>query len=576
MKPLILIGLMIARLAFAETFYEKLGVKRDASIDDINKAYRKLAVKFHPDKNPGDKEAAEKFKEVAEAYEILSDNGKRRFYDQYGVLPRPGQEMDVGPSNSSPQADFASRAAKHSNERWTYDPKDGTYLDKRIGKRLKPFFGQVNRGDYHYAVGDTPLAFVSAEGWIFSPETGTYSLPHLGNAVYSPDNELGWHVRDVVKQKDIPIDERTGFPKSFRYAPATKSDASDLFDQYLNPANVTSSERGSLFQKLSGLPWTDLQKKDFGERARATLEVLKSDASRDLNGMRFLRNVVWAALANPFIVEHPEIIANFRDRYVDPNLYHGNYVFDDLLTSCLLSEEWMKNSKLDVVYEKLMAIPSIGPGIIERVLNLENRLRNKSSIPLKNLLARFGSYVTPEAVTNSLYSASRLPKASLDSLKDDINSLMGTDAYRKALEMPQHTFTTLEFLSALLNQNPRDAGTASLLKKIAARKESPSILIQWVARPEKKELFDLLLEDPSLRQQMVKAIFDFKNDNAVWQGPAILPVLEKYMDKENRETILNWYQRLSAWDKKRVEDAMKGFLNSVVANPCSLIGRIAG
>ena len=65
-------------------YYDILGVARNASADEIKKAYRKLAIKFHPDKNPGDKEAEEKFKEAAEAYEVLSNQEKRQRYDQFG------------------------------------------------------------------------------------------------------------------------------------------------------------------------------------------------------------------------------------------------------------------------------------------------------------------------------------------------------------------------------------------------------------------------------------------------------------------------------------------------------------
>src|SRR6187401_2938978 len=65
-------------------YYEILGVNKTASADEIKKAYRKVAMQFHPDRNPGDKSAEEKFKEAAEAYEILSDADKKAQYDRYG------------------------------------------------------------------------------------------------------------------------------------------------------------------------------------------------------------------------------------------------------------------------------------------------------------------------------------------------------------------------------------------------------------------------------------------------------------------------------------------------------------
>ena len=67
-----------------QDYYETLGVSKSASAGEIKKAYRKMAIKYHPDKNPDDKEAEEKFKACAEAYEVLSDDNKKARYDQYG------------------------------------------------------------------------------------------------------------------------------------------------------------------------------------------------------------------------------------------------------------------------------------------------------------------------------------------------------------------------------------------------------------------------------------------------------------------------------------------------------------
>ena len=78
-------------MAEKRDYYEVLGVDKNASAEDIKKAYRKKAIQYHPDKNPGDKEAEEKFKEAAEAYDVLSDPQKRARYDQFGHAGMSGQ-----------------------------------------------------------------------------------------------------------------------------------------------------------------------------------------------------------------------------------------------------------------------------------------------------------------------------------------------------------------------------------------------------------------------------------------------------------------------------------------------------
>jgi len=91
-------------------YYDTLGVSRKASADDIRKSYRKLARKYHPDLNPGDKSAEERFKNVQEAYDVLSDPKKRQMYDQYGFYSEsgfPGGPPPAGGQGPHPGMDFS-------------------------------------------------------------------------------------------------------------------------------------------------------------------------------------------------------------------------------------------------------------------------------------------------------------------------------------------------------------------------------------------------------------------------------------------------------------------------------------
>jgi curved DNA-binding protein len=99
-------------------YYKILGVERKASADDIRAAYRKLAMKYHPDKNPGDKKAEEKFKEINEAYQVLSDAEKRARYDQLG----------------SAYSDFRSSGGRPGDFRWDdYTGGGGVNVDDIFG-----------------------------------------------------------------------------------------------------------------------------------------------------------------------------------------------------------------------------------------------------------------------------------------------------------------------------------------------------------------------------------------------------------------------------------------------------------
>ncbi len=116
-------------------FYEFLGVSQDASQSEIKKAYRQLAMKYHPDRNPGDNEAEEKFKAAAEAYEILGDPEKRSIYDRYGIdgirnsgYRGPGNFDDIFSSFSDIFSDFFGFGGPSGGRRRNSGPAQGNDL----------------------------------------------------------------------------------------------------------------------------------------------------------------------------------------------------------------------------------------------------------------------------------------------------------------------------------------------------------------------------------------------------------------------------------------------------------------
>ena len=118
-------------------YYNILGVKRDASEKEIKQAYRKLARKYHPDVNAGDKSAEAKFKQINEAYEVLSDKEKRRKYDQFGDQWQYADQFAQARRQQTPRWDFArgGRTAFH----FAGDDLDGLFDELLRGVRTEPF-----------------------------------------------------------------------------------------------------------------------------------------------------------------------------------------------------------------------------------------------------------------------------------------------------------------------------------------------------------------------------------------------------------------------------------------------------
>jgi curved DNA-binding protein len=118
----------------AETYYETLGVKKDAAADDIRKAYRKLARKLHPDVNPGNKTAEERFKKVAAAYDVLGDEQKRKNYDEFGDA---SQASGFDPAKAREYAKWQDGRQRRSNAGFEDGPTEFDFSD---------FFGGGQRG----------------------------------------------------------------------------------------------------------------------------------------------------------------------------------------------------------------------------------------------------------------------------------------------------------------------------------------------------------------------------------------------------------------------------------------------
>lgn len=133
-------------MAGSKDYYQSLGVKRDAPAEEIRKAYRRLARKYHPDLNPGDKAAEERFKEIQEAYEVLSEPKKRKMYDQFGFyseqgFPGAGGQQGPNPGFGFGGFDFSEAFGAGAGARGGFGGGGGGFSDL-----FNQFFGRGGEG----------------------------------------------------------------------------------------------------------------------------------------------------------------------------------------------------------------------------------------------------------------------------------------------------------------------------------------------------------------------------------------------------------------------------------------------
>jgi molecular chaperone DnaJ len=158
-------------------FYVILGVARTASMPEVKRAYRRLARRFHPDINPGDRDAAERFKEILSAYETLSDPDRRRRYDQGGFEPELAEGASVGFEG------FDFSASVHANQQSTFGDLFADVLRREHERAVRPERG----ADLHATVsvdleeaiagGDTPLTITRQERCSTCQGRGTRAAP---------------------------------------------------------------------------------------------------------------------------------------------------------------------------------------------------------------------------------------------------------------------------------------------------------------------------------------------------------------------------------------------------------------
>jgi curved DNA-binding protein len=126
-------------------YYELLGVKRDASADEIKQSFRRLARKYHPDLNPGDKSAEDKFKDISEAYEILSDRSKRSQYDKFAGFWRKNRTK--APANNPPR--------ERANDEDEFSDDFNTFIDRLLGRKKETSSSSVDRDRFNRADAQT-------------------------------------------------------------------------------------------------------------------------------------------------------------------------------------------------------------------------------------------------------------------------------------------------------------------------------------------------------------------------------------------------------------------------------------
>lgn len=179
-------------------YYKTLGVSRDATQDEIKKKYRKMAAKFHPDKNPGNKRAEEKFKEIGEAYEVLKDPEKRKLYDQVGSDWKKYQQAGASADDFNWQQYARSGGGSGGRQRVNINMEDlfgGGRQSAGGGSPFSSFFETLFGGSQYGGNGGDPFGGRASQSRY---GTGAQARTQQRSRIADTEAEINVDLKDVL------------------------------------------------------------------------------------------------------------------------------------------------------------------------------------------------------------------------------------------------------------------------------------------------------------------------------------------------------------------------------------------
>ena len=239
-----------------QNYYKILGVRRTAGVEAIHKAFRRLARKYHPDVNPGNKTAEERFKNITEAYEVLSDPEKRREYDIHGEDWRTGQ----GPPTSAAGQGYVRGVRPEAFE--SYETKPGLFrgfFRSLFGGRARPGWGYSSPGSDR--AGGTPQRGVNIEADVTIPLDRAFQGGTTGVAVRVPEAAPDGTIQHTTRKYEVKIPPGTREGARIRLAgqgrPAKEgTPPGDLIIRvHITPHPVFRLRGGDVEMDLAITPW---------------------------------------------------------------------------------------------------------------------------------------------------------------------------------------------------------------------------------------------------------------------------------------------------------------------------------